>query len=614
LNLEVLRKVQDTKMRMREQELQYEQKLTAEQIKRQQLNNREQTLQGSINAVLSSDPEQANVINTVRSALSEWRTGRMSVEAEAAQKQQEIQLNYLKAQVAIERYKYDNALKIARTNEDSQRRIAKVNEGINKQNEEISRMQYTRALGAVRLGLIQQGMQQERQIKETDFYLELKKRKVPGSESMNTEALNREKQQAIDMANLLRAQLSDIERQFVGLTVSKLTPMAQVPKMANTSALATAEETAANLQLKQYEQTIAYLQKINGLKENDLKLVEQVLKPNSELLNQYNAIIKQQKDKAAFEREYGNLIRTGTLPEIAKELADLKIAKDLTESTYNTLINTITALPSFTKDPVLQDIVKQLNTLKTGLNTKVAEAGGAITEGASTRNRLQIKSDELRGELNKLQDPVNQLVTAADAIGTAFSTSFKGIIDGSMTAREALGSFFQSVADAFLDMAAQIIAKWIQMTILNSILSIFPGGGSLGNNFNGASSSLGAGATGSFGLGSQFSVGSVFGGGKATGGSVMAGTTYMVGEKGPELFMPGRSGTVIPNDALGGGGSTSVVVNVDASGNSNVQGDQAQAKQLGVAVSAAVQAELVKQQRPGGLLAGTATPSCLAWA
>ena len=67
--------------------------------------------------------------------------------------------------------------------------------------------------------------------------------------------------------------------------------------------------------------------------------------------------------------------------------------------------------------------------------------------------------------------------------------------------------------------------------------------------------------------------------------------------------MPGRSGTVIPNNALGGAG-TNVTVNVDAGG-SSVQGDQAQAKQLGVAVSAAVQAELVKQQRPGGLLSGT---------
>ena len=186
----------------------------------------------------------------------------------------------------------------------------------------------------------------------------------------------------------------------------------------------------------------------------------------------------------------------------------------------------------------------------------------------------------------------------ANAVGTAFSTSFKGIIDGSMTAREALGSFFQSVADAFLDMAAQIIAKWITMTILNSVLQLFPGGGlakSGGSGFD-------MGGINNTGLGT-FNPANSFPG-LATGGPAMANTPYIVGEKGPELFMPGRSGTVIPNDALGGGGTTNVVVNVDASG-SNVQGDQAQAKQLGVVVSAAVQAELVKQQRPGGLLAGT---------
>jgi hypothetical protein len=45
-----------------------------------------------------------------------------------------------------------------------------------------------------------------------------------------------------------------------------------------------------------------------------------------------------------------------------------------------------------------------------------------------------------------------------------------------------------------------------------------------------------------------------------------------------------------------------VVVNVDAGG-SNVQGNNNQAGQLGKAVGAAVQAELIKQRRPGGLLA-----------
>jgi lambda family phage tail tape measure protein len=81
--------------------------------------------------------------------------------------------------------------------------------------------------------------------------------------------------------------------------------------------------------------------------------------------------------------------------------------------------------------------------------------------------------------------------------------------------------------------------------------------------------------------------------------------TGLMGEAGPEAIMPLQRAA---NGKLGviasGGGTTNVVVNVDAGGTS-VEGDQAQAKQLGVAVSAAVQAELVKQQRPGGLLSGT---------
>ena len=46
----------------------------------------------------------------------------------------------------------------------------------------------------------------------------------------------------------------------------------------------------------------------------------------------------------------------------------------------------------------------------------------------------------------------------------------------------------------------------------------------------------------------------VFGGGRAAGGPVNAGTTYLVGERGPELFTPSGSGSIIPNHRLGGGG------------------------------------------------------------
>jgi hypothetical protein len=54
-----------------------------------------------------------------------------------------------------------------------------------------------------------------------------------------------------------------------------------------------------------------------------------------------------------------------------------------------------------------------------------------------------------------------------------------------------------------------------------------------------------------------------FGGGKAMGGPVNAGTSYVVGERGPELFMPNTSGTIIPNNKLGGGGT---VINLTVNG------------------------------------------------
>ena len=86
----------------------------------------------------------------------------------------------------------------------------------------------------------------------------------------------------------------------------------------------------------------------------------------------------------------------------------------------------------------------------------------------------------------------------------------------------------------------------------------------------------------------------------ANGGRPPTGKASLVGEKGPELFVPRRSGTIVPNDKLGGG-STNINVNIDASG-SSVQGDEQQSKELGKAISAAIQSELLKQRRPGGLL------------
>ena len=89
--------------------------------------------------------------------------------------------------------------------------------------------------------------------------------------------------------------------------------------------------------------------------------------------------------------------------------------------------------------------------------------------------------------------------------------------------------------------------------------------------------------------------------GFANGGRPPVGRASIVGEKGPELFVPSSAGTIIPNNQIGGGVTNNIVVNVDASG-SNVEGNEQQGRELGLVLSTAIQTQLIQEKRPGGLL------------
>ena len=113
-------------------------------------------------------------------------------------------------------------------------------------------------------------------------------------------------------------------------------------------------------------------------------------------------------------------------------------------------------------------------------------------------------------------------------------------------------------------------------------------------------------------LGINMALTGLFGGTKvgnflgfANGGRPPVGRASIVGEKGPELFIPKTSGTIIPNNQIGGAGGgivNNINVNVSTEGmQSNANEDRG--KELGVALASAIQSELIKQKRPGGLLA-----------
>ena len=210
-----------------------------------------------------------------------------------------------------------------------------------------------------------------------------------------------------------------------------------------------------------------------------------------------------------------------------------------------------------------------------------------LTEELERQAIIQAPKDELKA----LLDPLRQVDALSKSIGSSFAESFKGIVRGSMTAQEALRNLFQRTADHFLDMAAQILAAQIRSGIMGIFSNMFSGG------FNRTTRILQRSQPGTLPGGFDFD--SSFDE-RAEGGPVKRGGSFIVGERGPELFTPGVSGMITPNHALGG--STSIVVNVDASG-SSVEGDEQGGRELGLVLSAAIESELIKQKRPGGLLA-----------
>lgn len=68
--------------------------------------------------------------------------------------------------------------------------------------------------------------------------------------------------------------------------------------------------------------------------------------------------------------------------------------------------------------------------------------------------------------------------------------------------------------------------------------------------------------------------------GRASGGPVAGGTPYIVGERGPELFVPERSGQIIPNDKISMGGGNTYVLHYYGSAGTSPQADVAQALRM----------------------------------
>ena len=221
--------------------------------------------------------------------------------------------------------------------------------------------------------------------------------------------------------------------------------------------------------------------------------------------------------------------------------------------------------------------LEKLDSIRTEENAELVDK---VKEGVQGLYDQKIATGELRDENKDLADEKAEAQAAEKKRAEELKSIYQGIgdtiADGVVDALKGAVDGTQSLAEAGSNMLNDLANQLLQV---GRNMLFF---GNMGGTLTKGSGILG----------------SLFGGMLANGGTTKAGKSYVVGEKGPELFTPGVTGTVTPNNALGG---SNIVVNVDASG-SNVQGDEQQGKALGQAIGAAVQAEIIKQKMPGGLL------------
>lgn len=204
-----------------------------------------------------------------------------------------------------------------------------------------------------------------------------------------------------------------------------------------------------------------------------------------------------------------------------------------------------------------------------------AKAKGILPEGYDTkiledaRNQIDLmlqKQQELKDARN---DPWLALKESLETYKESARDAGTQIRDMAQNTFQSMEDFFVKFATTgkleFSDLVNSIIADIARMYAKKATASLFDflfnmAGDSIASGFN---SIFGSSGSGSSGVGfkydaSQFASNLEF---RASGGPVSGKSAYIVGEQGPELFVPNTNGQIIPNNRLGAGSGISIRIN-----------------------------------------------------
>lgn len=202
-------------------------------------------------------------------------------------------------------------------------------------------------------------------------------------------------------------------------------------------------------------------------------------------------------------------------------------------------------------DLELLDLQDQLKLAQLDRIMATQAAGTAAWDNARAERNALLATANQRRQLVERRNmgPLQQYAFGLQESVANINDAMEGIrvdgIDGMVEGLAAAAAGTQKLGDVFANVAQRIIADLVRIQLQKAILGTL--GNALGLVGSGTSIASDSSTLNTFGAGFGISLA----GKRANGGPVRAGLPYLVGERGPEIVVPGASGSVIPNHELG---------------------------------------------------------------
>jgi hypothetical protein len=298
-----------------------------------------------------------------------------------------------------------------------------------------------------------------------------------------------------------------------------------------------------------------------GKKNSELDLANKALASHAERLQD---IIDKTQDLSNVEETMLFLRRKGQGASIedAAQLRSLALRADQAERLKDELA-AIVGVDKALEEQARATLKAQddaLQSLDDRINELSGRAGDDQKRALTNRLEQQLQAgavfspeelDKIVRGIGGVNEEIEKGKSFAEEFGLTMSSAFEDALIGGKKFSDVLKGVYQDL----LRIATRSL-------VTEPIGKMFSGAVSSGGGFGGLLGSLGSSLAGAFG-GGGFGSGmanpfaKIISGGsmRADGGPVSGGMPYLVGERGPELFMPRASGAIVPNHALAGGQS-----------------------------------------------------------